>query len=653
MGVSITQSIQPTQRGLILYGDGVPVPAAMKSKSSLVVIGRAINNPGREDAAAAGAIVPIYLDATMWANLGTYHNMFFNAGTIDGVSYAAVGSHPRGGNSYGPPVNFNSTIAVAKYEAVLRRMVADNPWCNAIFCDDQGPDWVGYNTFAFTQSTYGGQLVMTAADKEAARTYQIGLAQAARRVADEFGLILICNGHWAADGQGGGYPNRGVHGCSLYDIFCIEHHTNNELAYWIAVGGGQWRLRDPQGQRLMFIIANDQASFDGYRNQQHFSHLCLQTTPNYTSSSPNIPAGLTPHDLGVIGGRGGTPTTTVTVTPATADVQTGGTVQFSAAVSPAGGTISWSVNDIAGGNSTVGTITSGGLYTAPGAVPQGGTVTVRATHTSGANDSSPVTVSTSTPPPPPAELPPPPAIPNKALGNRFVGLIPNDMSPDYARGVVVVAPPEDGLMDALVLGCDGGGAGTATQPYTLRVYSVDSQGVGGALRGSTAERSIVSADAPAWARSAFASQVAFTANEVLLLVIHSGGTQSTGRFFRNDSQNASRGIFDTYSDGGIASFSAAAVGAADISIYAEYTPVGVAGAALAGALHLDFAMAGDARATAVGGSIVDPDLVLQRNRYELRVVPVSEFFLNLGDGVPGARLIWQASDGTFRFLDEQ
>ena len=153
MGVSITQQAQPTQRGLILYNTGVAVPASMRNKSSLCVIGRGLVNAGKADAIAAGAIIPIYFDATMYANVGTYHNMFFNAGTIDGVSYAAVGSHPRGGNGYGPPVNFNSTIAVAKYKAVMRRMILDNLGSfNAIFCDDQGPDWVGYNTFSFTQA---------------------------------------------------------------------------------------------------------------------------------------------------------------------------------------------------------------------------------------------------------------------------------------------------------------------------------------------------------------------------------------------------------------------------------------------------------------------------------------------------------------------
>jgi hypothetical protein len=41
--------------------------------------------------------------------------------------------------------------------------------------------------------------------------------------------------------------------------------------------------------------------------------------------------------------------------------------------------VTWKVNGIAGGNSTVGTISSTGLYRAPNSVPSPSTVTVSAT----------------------------------------------------------------------------------------------------------------------------------------------------------------------------------------------------------------------------------------------------------------------------------
>ena len=83
-------------------------------------------------------------------------------------------------------------------------------------------------------------------------------------------------------------------------------------------------------------------------------------------------------------GSGGTgndiPLPVVTLSPATASVQAGAMVQFTATVvSSTSTTITWSVNKIAGGNSTLGTVNSSGLYAAPASVPNPATVTVTAT----------------------------------------------------------------------------------------------------------------------------------------------------------------------------------------------------------------------------------------------------------------------------------
>ena len=70
----------------------------------------------------------------------------------------------------------------------------------------------------------------------------------------------------------------------------------------------------------------------------------------------------------------------VSISPASASVQAGAPLQFSATVvTPTATTITWSVNSIVGGNSTLGTVSSSGLYTAPASVPNPPTVTVRAT----------------------------------------------------------------------------------------------------------------------------------------------------------------------------------------------------------------------------------------------------------------------------------
>jgi hypothetical protein len=71
---------------------------------------------------------------------------------------------------------------------------------------------------------------------------------------------------------------------------------------------------------------------------------------------------------------------TVSITPTTATLQTGATQQFTATITGTTNTsVNWSVNGVQGGNSTVGTISPAGLYTAPAAVPSGAGVTVTST----------------------------------------------------------------------------------------------------------------------------------------------------------------------------------------------------------------------------------------------------------------------------------
>jgi len=87
----------------------------------------------------------------------------------------------------------------------------------------------------------------------------------------------------------------------------------------------------------------------------------------------------------------------VTVSPPSAAVPVNGTQQFTANVTgTSNAAVNWSVNNLAGGDSTVGTISSSGLYTAPGSVPVPATVTVAATSqaTPSASASASVTITT-------------------------------------------------------------------------------------------------------------------------------------------------------------------------------------------------------------------------------------------------------------------
>src|SRR5271166_1746936 len=73
-------------------------------------------------------------------------------------------------------------------------------------------------------------------------------------------------------------------------------------------------------------------------------------------------------------------TIVVKVSPATVQVRDSGSQQFSAAVTGSSNTgVTWAVNGVAGGNTTVGTVDTKGLYKAPANLPNPNTVKVTAT----------------------------------------------------------------------------------------------------------------------------------------------------------------------------------------------------------------------------------------------------------------------------------
>src|SRR5215472_10595405 len=87
------------------------------------------------------------------------------------------------------------------------------------------------------------------------------------------------------------------------------------------------------------------------------------------------------------GGGGGTPPppppptiTSVAVSPGSVSLLVKATQQFNANVQGTGNfssAVTWFVNDVAGGNSTVGTISASGLYAAPNNAPNSGSVTIK------------------------------------------------------------------------------------------------------------------------------------------------------------------------------------------------------------------------------------------------------------------------------------
>lgn len=96
------------------------------------------------------------------------------------------------------------------------------------------------------------------------------------------------------------------------------------------------------------------------------------------------------------------PTVTVAISPTSAAVVLGQTRAFTATVTGTNNTaVTWSVNGVAGGSTTTGTINASGLYTAPALLPSPASVTVRATSIAVTTASASATVTLSAPPPPP------------------------------------------------------------------------------------------------------------------------------------------------------------------------------------------------------------------------------------------------------------
>ncbi len=84
---------------------------------------------------------------------------------------------------------------------------------------------------------------------------------------------------------------------------------------------------------------------------------------------------------------------TVSITPASASILLGNSQTFSATVSNTSDTgVSWSVNNITGGNSTLGTINSSGVYTAPADLPSPVGVQITATSNADSTKSATATV---------------------------------------------------------------------------------------------------------------------------------------------------------------------------------------------------------------------------------------------------------------------
>src|SRR5271163_5111565 len=87
-----------------------------------------------------------------------------------------------------------------------------------------------------------------------------------------------------------------------------------------------------------------------------------------SASCALAPPGFTPPD-----------SQTLTISPAFASVRAGSTQTFTPSMT--GKSWTWSVNGVAGGNATLGTIDANGNYSAPGVLPAQNSITIAAAET--------------------------------------------------------------------------------------------------------------------------------------------------------------------------------------------------------------------------------------------------------------------------------
>lgn len=213
---------RPTNPMMIAFADNYVPTTAIKNAwaqvGALIIVGR--NNYNAQwvkDCAAGGATVLIYLHPHLMNPVGRYPSMLFNASQFGG----AVPNWPGGPyvvDQWGNLGDFRvGSLLNSKLPGVLNLMVSENPHMSGFFFDGLGtrayPGAGGFNWDSFPY-------------KQEYRDGAIAQAQIARGIADAKNLMIIVNGFWIADSvggsMGGGYPNRGSHGCSLVDGGMVE-----------------------------------------------------------------------------------------------------------------------------------------------------------------------------------------------------------------------------------------------------------------------------------------------------------------------------------------------------------------------------------------------------------------------------------------------
>ncbi|MEO8467928.1 MAG: S8 family serine peptidase [Gammaproteobacteria bacterium] len=115
------------------------------------------------------------------------------------------------------------------------------------------------------------------------------------------------------------------------------------------------------------VTPPDQATGMAFAPSSGSAQVCVTVTDD-AGRQDTAAVLLTPTSASIVSTTGNTNpcSVTVAVAPSTATIQARATQQFTATVANSTNTaVNWSVNNVAGGNATVGTVSATGLYTAP------------------------------------------------------------------------------------------------------------------------------------------------------------------------------------------------------------------------------------------------------------------------------------------------
>jgi hypothetical protein len=203
-----------------------------------------------------------------------------------------------------------------------------------------------------------------------------------------------------------------------------------------AIGAVQYQVTEQPEHGTLGTITDGKVVYTkdaGYNGPDTFKYVAKQAGSQFP---------LSPASAAVTMQVGsGTGATTVGISGAPAQLYTVAGIQLSASVIPAGD-VTWRVDDIVGGDATVGTIDSSGFYKAPAKVPADGTVRITATSDDGTFDAVEITIVARPVVKPKPDLPDPPKPPV---------IVPNDPKPPITEAPAALSKPTIGRIGRRLL----------------------------------------------------------------------------------------------------------------------------------------------------------------------------------------------------------